>query len=112
MEWLNYHHLLYFWTVAQAGSVTKACERLQLAQPTISAQLRQLEKGVGAALFERKGRHLALTETGRMVLDYADEIFTLGRELQDVLAGRPAQRPLRFTVGVPDALPKRITFRI
>jgi LysR family transcriptional activator of nhaA len=112
VDWLNYHHLLYFWTVAQAGSVTKACERLQLAQPTISAQLQQLEKRVGAKLFQRQGRHLALTETGRMVLDYADEIFSLGRELQDVLAGQPAERPLRFTVGVPDALPKLITFRI
>lgn len=112
MDWLNYHHLLYFWTVAREGSVTRACQRLQLAQPTISAQVRQLEKRLGAKLFQRAGRHLTLTETGRLVLEYADEIFSLGRELQDVLAGRPAERPLRFTVGVPDALPKLITYRI
>lgn len=112
MDWLNYHHLLYFWTVAREGSVTRACQRLQLAQPTVSAQVRQLEKRLGAKLFQRKGRHLTLTDTGRVVLEYADEIFLLGRELQDVLAGRPAERPLRFTVGVPDALPKLITYRI
>lgn len=112
MDWLNYHHLLYFWTVAREGSVTQAADRLQLTQPTVSAQLRQLEKRVGAKLFTRQGRSLALTATGRMVLEYADEIFSLGRELQDVLAGRPAERPLRFTVGVPDALPKLITYRI
>jgi LysR family transcriptional regulator, transcriptional activator of nhaA len=112
MDWLNYHHLLYFWAVAREGSVTRACERLHLAQPTISAQIRQLEKRLGTRLFERQGRNLALTETGRLVLQYADEIFSLGRELQDVLAGQPAERPLRFTVGVPDALPKLITYRI
>jgi LysR family transcriptional activator of nhaA len=112
MDWLNYHHLLYFWTVAHEGGVTRAGERLHLAQPTISTQLRQLEKRLGARLFERQGRNLVLTETGRLVLEYADEIFSLGRELQDVLAERPVERPLRFTVGVPDALPKLITYRI
>lgn len=112
MDWLNYHHLLYFWMVAREGSVTRACQRLHLAQPTVSAQLRQLEKRVGTRLFERRGRHLELTETGRLVLEYADEIFTLGRELQDVLSGQPTERPLRFTVGVPDALPKLLTYRI
>jgi hypothetical protein len=72
MDWLNYHHLLYFWMVAREGSVTRACERLHLAQPTVSTQLRQLEKRVGARLFERQGRNLVLTETGRLVLEYAD----------------------------------------
>jgi LysR family transcriptional activator of nhaA len=112
MDWLNYHHLLYFWMVAREGSVTRACERLHLAQPTVSAQLRQLEKRMGAKLLERRGRNLVLTETGKLVLDYADEIFSLGRELQDVVAGRSVERPLRFTVGVPDALPKLVTYRI
>jgi LysR family transcriptional regulator, transcriptional activator of nhaA len=112
MNWLNYHHLLYFWTVAREGSITKACAKLHLAQPTISAQLRQLEKQVGARLFERKGRTLTLTETGRLTLEYAEEIFALGQELQDVLGGRDVERPLRFAVGVPDALPKLITYRI
>jgi LysR family transcriptional activator of nhaA len=112
MNWLNYHHLLYFWMVAREGSVTRACQRLHLAQPTISAQVQQLENRLGAKLFERQGRNLALTDTGRLAFQYADEIFSLGRELQNVLSGRPADRPLRFTVGVPDALPKLITYRI
>jgi LysR family transcriptional activator of nhaA len=112
MQWLNYHHLLYFWMVAREGSVTKACEKLHLSQPTISAQLRQLEKSLGAKLFERQGRRLALTDTGRAVLQYADEIFALGQEMQDVVAGRPIHRPLPVKVGIPDALPKLIAFRI
>ena len=112
MQWLNYHHLLYFWMVAREGSVTRAGEKLYVAQPTISAQLRQFEKQLKAKLFQRQGRNLVLTETGRMALEYADEIFSLGRELQDVLADRPVHRPLRFSVGIPDSLPKLITYRI
>lgn len=112
MQWLNYHHLLYFWTVAREGSVTRACERLHLTQPTISAQLRQLEQSLGAKLFERKGRRLELTDTGRAALQYADEIFSLGQEMQDVIAGRPVHRPVPVKVGIPDALPKLIAFRI
>jgi LysR family transcriptional activator of nhaA len=112
MQWLNYHHLLYFWTVAREGSVTRACEKLHLSQPTISAQLRQLEKSLGAKLFERQGRRLSLTDTGRAVLQYADEIFALGQEMQEVVAGRPVHRPLPFKVGIPDGLPKLIAFRI
>jgi len=112
MDWFNYHHLLYFWVVASEGSVTAACERLHLAQPTISSQIKKLEKSIGSPLFERSGRRLVLTETGRIVFEYADEIFTLGRELSEVLAGRRPDRPLRFTVGVPDVLPKLVTFRI
>ena len=112
MDWLNYHHLLYFWVVASEGSITAACERLHLAQPTISSQIRKLEKSVGGKLFERSGRNLVLTETGKLVFEYAEEIFTLGRELSEVLRGRQPDRPLRFAVGVPDVLPKLITFRI
>jgi LysR family transcriptional regulator, transcriptional activator of nhaA len=112
MQWLNYHHLLYFWTVAREGSVTRACEKLHLTQPTISAQLRQLEKSLGAKLFERQGRRLVLTDTGRAALQYADEIFALGQEMQEVVAGRPVHRPLPIKVGIPDALPKLIAFRI
>ncbi len=112
MDWLNYHHLLYFWVVASEGSVTAACERLHLAQPTISSQIRKLEKSLGSQLFERSGRNLVLTETGRLVFDYAEEIFALGRELSEVLAGRQPDRPLRFAVGVTDVLPKLITFQM
>lgn len=112
MEWINYHHLLYFWTVAKEGSVARACEKLRLAQPTISGQLRLLEESLGEKLFRKAGRGLTLTEVGQLVYSYADEIFGLGRELQDVLKGRPRGRPLRFSVGISDMVPKLIAYRI
>lgn len=112
MEWLNYHHLLYFWVVAREGSVAKACKQLHLAQPTISGQIRALEKSLKTALFERSGRNLVLTETGRTVYRYADEIFSLGRELQDTLKSRPTGRAVQVAVGVADALPKLIVHRL
>ena len=112
MNWLNYHHLLYFWTVAREGSISRACEQLHVAQPTISSQLRKLEKSVGEKLFKRVGRNLVLTETGQLVLRYADEIFSLGQELTDVLQGRPTGSPLRFFVGVAMVLPKLIAYRL
>ena len=112
MEWLNYHHLLYFWTVAKEGSIARACEKLRLAQPTISGQLRLLEDTLGEKLFVKQGRGLAMTEVGQVVYRYADEIFGLGRELQDVLKGRPRGRPLRLLAGVSDLIPKLIAYRV
>ncbi len=112
MEWINYHHLLYFWVVAKEGSIARACKELHLAQPTISGQLRALELNFGEKLFSRVGRRLMLTETGQLVFQYADEIFGLGRELSDVLKGRPRGRPLRLTVGISDLIPKLIAYRI
>jgi LysR family transcriptional activator of nhaA len=112
MEWLNYHHLLYFWTVANEGSIARACEKLLLAQPTISGQLRALERSLGDKLFARSGRGLVLTETGQTVYRYADEIFSLGKELADTLKGRPTGRPLRLRVGVADVLPKIVSYRL
>lgn len=112
MDWLNYHHLLYFWTVAREGSIAKACEKLLLAQPTISGQLHALERSLGEKLFERSGRGLALTTTGQLVYRYADEIFTLGKELIDTLRGRPSGRPLRLVVGVAGVLPKLVSYRL
>ncbi len=112
MEWLNYHHLLYFWAVAKDGSIAKACERLNLAQPTISGQLRMLDETVGEKLFVKSGRGLALTEMGRVVYQYADEIFGLGDELQDVIKGRMHGRPLRLLAGVSDLVPKLIAYRV
>ena len=112
MEWLNYHHLLYFWTVARVGSVSRAGEELRLAQPTISGQLRRLEEHFGEKLFVREGRRLALTEIGQVVFRYADEIFSIGRELSDVLRGRPRGRPAKLHVGVSDVVPKLIAHRI
>ena len=106
MEWLNYHHLLYFWTVAKEGGVSKAAEVLHLAQPTLSSQIKKLEKSVGHELFQRTGRSMHLTETGQLVYRYADEIFGLGRELADVLHNRTDETRSRLHVGVQGALPK------
>jgi LysR family transcriptional activator of nhaA len=112
MEWLNYHHLLYFWTVARTGGVSAASAELRLAQPTISGQLRMLEEHFGEKLFHRVGRRLELTDVGRLVYRYADEIFTLGRELTDAVRGRPTGRPVRVAVGVDDQVPKLIAYRL
>jgi LysR family transcriptional activator of nhaA len=112
MEWLNYHHLFYFWTVAREGTIARACGKLRLAQPTISRQLRQLEEALGEKLFVKSGRTLELSEVGRTVFDYAEEIFPVGQELLEVLRGRPRGRPVRFLVGISDVIPKLIAFRI
>lgn len=112
MEWLNYHHLLYFWTVARLGSVARATEELYLSQPTISAQVRLLEESLGEKLFTRTGRNLTLTEMGRVVFRYADEIFSLGRELTDVVKRRSTGRPVRFVVGIADVMPKLVAYRL
>lgn len=112
MTWLNYHHLLYFWTIVREGSVTRAAESLRLAQPTLSAQIRQLETSLGVRLFQRKGRGLEPTEAGRTVYRYADEIFTLGQELREALAGRASGKPLPFVVGVSDVLPKLLVHQL
>lgn len=112
MEWLNYHHLLYFWTIARTGSIARACAELRLAQPTLSGQLRALEEQFGEKLFTREGRKLILTDTGKLVYGYADEIFSLGRELTDVLKGKPPGRPARLLVGISDLMPKLVVHRI
>jgi LysR family transcriptional activator of nhaA len=106
MEWVNYHHLLYFWTVVRAGSIQKASEQLRISSPAISAQLKLLEGQLGEKLLSRSGRRLVLTETGRTVFSYAEDIFTLGREMLDVVKNRPVGRPLRLDVGVVDVMPK------
>lgn len=108
MEWLNYHHLLYFYTVAREESVTKASEVLRLAQPTLSGQIRKLEEALDEKLFIREGRRLVLTEVGQLVYGYAEEIFSLGREMQDALRGRPTNRPAKLLVGISDAVPKLV----
>ncbi|MGE0039983.1 MAG: transcriptional activator NhaR [Vicinamibacterales bacterium] len=112
MEWLNYHHLLYFWTVARAGSIARAGEELRLAQPTISGQIRALEDQLGEKLFERTGRRLVLTDVGRIAYQYADEIFGLGREMLDTLKDRPTGRPVRLQVGVADEVSKTVAYRL
>jgi len=112
MEWLNYHHLLYFYVVAKEGGIARASEQLLLAQPTISAQIHALEESLGDKLFQRSGRRLVLTDFGRMVFQYAEEIFSTGRELMDFVHGRPTGKPLRLNVGVSDFIPKTLVHRL
>ena len=112
MDWLNYHHLLYFWVVAKEGSIARASKELRLAHPTISAQIHRLEDVLGEKLFERQGRQLVLTDFGRVAQRYAEEIFSLGREFLETAKGRPSGRPIRLVVGISDALPKAIVYRI
>lgn len=108
MEWMNYHHLRYFFTVARRGSISKASQELHVSPPAISAQLRSLEEHFGEKLLVRSGRNLELTEMGRVVFGYAEEIFALGQELQGAVKDRPTGKPLRLVVGVVDVVPKMI----
>ena len=109
---INYKHLRYFWVVAREGGVARASERLHLTPQTISGQLSLLEKHLGVDLFSRVGRNLELTDSGRLVLSYADEIFSLGGELEEVLNQLPDDRPQLFRVGVVDVVPKSIAHRV
>jgi LysR family transcriptional activator of nhaA len=112
MEWLNYHHLLYFYTVAREGGLAPAARALRLSHPTLSSQIRTLENALGEKLFARVGRRLVPTEIGQVVYRYAEEIFGLGREMMDVVRGRSAVRAPRLLVGVADALPKLVVNRL
>jgi LysR family transcriptional activator of nhaA len=112
MDWLNYHHLLYFWMVVREGTILRAAEKLRIGQPAISTQLKCLEESLGQKLFQKSGRTLELTDTGRTAYRYADEIFSLGREMLDTLKGHPAGKPLRFVVGVVDVMPKLMALRL
>lgn len=109
---LNFRHLYYFWVVAKEGSVTRAAERLGVAVQTISAQLALLEQAVGKSLLAPQGRRLGLTEAGRLALNYADQIFLLGEQMQDALAATDIDRMMRLTVGISDSLPKLIASRL
>lgn len=106
MDRLNYHHLLYFWLVARERGLANACSKLRLSPSTISGQIHALEHTLDQKLFEKKGRRLELTDMGRIVYRYADEIFTLGKELQDAIHDRPMGKPLHLQVGIVDVVPK------
>lgn len=112
MEFLNYHHLRYFWVVAKEGGLRKAAEKLHVSQPTISAQISALEGVLGEKLFRRGGRALELTETGQHVFTYAEEIFSIGQDLLNSVKQRPTSRPLRLRLGVANVLPKLVTYQI
>ena len=111
MDALNHHHLFHFWTVVREGGVTRASERLNVSQPTVSGQLRELQEALGEKLLVRSGRSVVLTDIGRTVYRYADEIFALGRELQQAVKGR-VTHPARLAVGVAMVVPKLVAYRI
>lgn len=109
---INYKHLYYFWFVAKQGSITRASEHLHITPQTISGQISLLEENLGKKLFEKAGRNLVLTETGRFAMGYADDIFSLGGELEEAVRNLSLERQMVFKVGVADVVPKTIAHRI
>lgn len=112
MEWLNYHHLFYYWTVMREGSITAASEKLRLAQSTISAQLSKLEESLDVKLTQKAGRNLEPTDAGLLILRYADKIFPLGQEMLDSLKGLPVSGARSLRVGIVDVMPKLIAQKL
>jgi LysR family transcriptional activator of nhaA len=108
MQWLNYHHLLYFRVIANEGGIARAAEKLRLGQPTLSSQLKQLEDMIGKPLFERRNRKMVLTETGKAALDYSNEIFRLGDEMLEVLKDQSPQNQTHLQIGALDSVPKSV----
>ncbi|MBE0541219.1 MAG: LysR family transcriptional regulator [Verrucomicrobia bacterium] len=110
MEFLNYHHLRYFWVAAKEGGLTRAAEKLRVSQPSICTQIQALEQALGEKLLRRSSQGLALTEAGQRVFSFAEEIFSLGEELVSTMKQRPTSRPLRVNIGIADSLPKLLTY--
>ena len=111
-NWINYHHLLYFKTIAEEDSVSKAADKLRLSQSTLSAQLKQFEEALGVKLFERKHKKLILTDQGKVTYDYAKSIFAIGNELFEVLSDKMSPSRMTLQVGALDSVPKQITLEI
>lgn len=109
---MNLKHLYYFWKVAKHGGVLRAGEAIHISPQTLSGQIKLLEEEFGTALFNRKGRSLELTEAGKLAFEYADEMFVLGAELDQVIRNFPTGRPAEFRVGVSDAIPKSLAYRL
>jgi len=109
---LNYKQLNYFWQVARAGSIARASEQLDLTPQTLSGQIGLLETSLESTLFKRVGRGLELTETGRLALSYADEIFEIGAEMEQALSGGTVKQVTTFRVGIADVMPKSIVYRL
>ena len=110
--WINYHHLYYFKTIAELNSVSKAAEKLRLGQPTLSAQLKQFENYLGVQLFDRQHKKLILNQQGKLVLDYAQEIFKLGSEMVDALHDRKHPEKIRLQIGSLDGIPKEFLVQV
>lgn len=112
MDWLNFHHLRYFWIAAREGSLTRAAAKLHVSQPSITEQIHELEEFIGEKLFRREGRNKVLTDVGQVVFGYAEEIFNLGNEMMNAVKRRPSAKTLRLCVGVTDSVPKLVANRI
>ncbi len=111
-KWINYHHLFYFKTIAELGSISKAAEKLLLGQPTLSAQLKQFEENLGVQLFERQHKKLILTEHGKIALDYARNIFSLGGEMYEALHDRLRPSKMNISIGALDSIPKQVVLQL
>lgn len=112
-QWLNYHHLYYFWVIATEGSIARASTRLRLGQPTLSTQLKHLEDSVGRPLFDRRNRRLVLTDAGRIALQYASEIFRMGSEMVEAIQDRaPRSGKTHVQIGALDSVPKHLTLKL
>lgn len=110
--WINYHHLFYFKTIAEEGTVSKAAEKLRVGQPTLSAQLKQFEDNLGVQLFERHHKKLLLTEQGKVALDYSKNIFRMGSEMYEVLHDRLKPLKPSLHLGALDSIPKQIVLQL
>jgi LysR family transcriptional activator of nhaA len=112
VDWLNYHHLQYFWMTAKEGSIARASAKLHISQPSISAQIKRLEEVLGVKLFQKYGRSLVLTDVGQVVYHHADVIFGAGRDLLDVVKTAQPGRSTPLTIGVANAVPKLVVCRL
>jgi LysR family transcriptional regulator, transcriptional activator of nhaA len=112
MAALNFKHLRYFWMVAKTGSIARAAQQLHLTPHSISGQLREFEAALGVELFRRVGRNLETTDAGRSIVSYAEEIFTVADELQEVLRGQQTKKALPFRVGIADSVSKSVAYRL
>ena len=110
MAALNFKHLRYFWMVAKTGSIARAAEQLHLTPQSISGQLSVFEDALGVALFRRSGRNLELTDAGRRILSYAEDIFTIGDEMLEVVRNQKAKKALPFKVGIADSVSKLVAY--
>lgn len=110
--WLNYHHLYYFRVIALEGGIAKAAKKLRLGQPTLSTQMKQFEEALNQKLFDRSNRNLQLTEAGRLVLGYANEIFKLGDEMLDALSDQLSNAKVQVQIGAMDTVPKHLTLKV
>ncbi len=108
MRLLNYHHLYYFQAIANEGSIAEASKKLRLGQPTLSSQLKSLEEILDTRLFDRKNKKLFITEAGQVALEYANQIFSLGDELLEVIESKSFSKRSNVRIGALESLPKRL----